>query len=89
MPRVPARQAIMASTAIPAAPLPLEAIAADPLMRDRETAPILGISIPSLWRGAREGTLPRPIKVGRGCSRWLLSEILAFIEAAKADRDAA
>jgi len=70
-----------AQTAIPAASI-------DPLLKDREAAPILNMSVPTFWRRVADGTLPKPIKLG-ALSRWPQSEILAVIERAKADRDAA
>lgn len=58
----------------------------DPLLKDKEAAPLLGISIPSFWRRVADGTIPKPIKLG-ALSRWPRSEILAVIERAKAARD--
>ena len=58
----------------------------DPLLRDKEAAPILGISVPTFWRRVADGTVPKPIKLG-ALSRWPRSEILAVIEQAKAARD--
>lgn len=70
-----------AQTAIPVAPV-------DPLLKDREAAPILGMSVPTFWRRVADGTIPKPIKLG-GLSRWAQSEILAVIERAKTARDTA
>ena len=58
----------------------------DPLIRDRDGAAILGTSLPTFWRRVADGTIPRPLRIG-GLSRWPRSEILAVIEAAKAQRD--
>lgn len=58
----------------------------DPLLKDKEAAPLLGISIPTFWRRVADGTVPKPIKLG-ALSRWPRSEILAVIERAKAARD--
>lgn len=57
----------------------------DPLLKDKEAAPLLGISVPTFWRRVADGTVPKPIKLG-ALSRWPQSEILAVIEKAKADR---
>jgi len=57
----------------------------DPLLKDREAAPILGISIPTFWRRVADGTIPKPLKLG-SLSRWPRSEILEVIERAKAAR---
>jgi predicted DNA-binding transcriptional regulator AlpA len=57
----------------------------DPLVRDKEGAAILGVSVPTFWRRVADNTVPKPIKIG-GSSRWPRSEILAVIEEAKAAR---
>ena len=67
--------ALRSSTAIPV----------DPLLKDREAAPLLGISVPTFWRRVADGTVPKPIKLG-ALSRWPQSEILEVIEKAKAAR---
>ena len=35
------------------------------------------LSVPSIWRMAREGNLPKPIKIG-GSTRWSLADIEAW-----------
>lgn len=62
--------------------------AVDPLLRDWEGAALLGVSVPTWWRRVKDGTVPKPIKLG-GMSRWPQSEIIEVIERAKAARDAA
>lgn len=57
----------------------------DPLLKAREAAAHLGISEPTFWRHVGKGTLPKPVKLGAN-SRWPRSEILGFIETAKANR---
>lgn len=57
----------------------------DPLLRDRECAAILGISVPIFWRRVADGTVPKPIKLG-ALSRWARSDIDAVIKTAKAQR---
>ena len=57
----------------------------DPLLKDREGAALLGMSVPTFWRRVADGTIPRPIKLG-GLSRWPQSEIEAVIVHAKAAR---
>lgn len=54
----------------------------------REAAAILQISVPTFNRHVANGIVPKPIKLG-GLSRWMHSEILGVIEAAKAARTAA
>lgn len=60
----------------------------DPLLTAREGADLLQVSIPTFWRWAAKGLLPKPVKLG-GLSRWPQSEIIAVIERAKAQRNAA
>lgn len=57
----------------------------DPLLKDREAASLLGISVPTFWRRVADGTIPKPLKLG-ALSRWPQSEILTVIERAKAAR---
>lgn len=58
----------------------------NPLLTARDGAAFLSISLPTFWRRVADGTIPRPVKLG-GLSRWPRAEIVAVIEAAKADRD--
>lgn len=60
---------------------------ADPLLTAREGAAELQISIPTFWRWVANGTLRKPVKLG-GLSRWPRSELIEFIEKAKAKREA-
>jgi predicted DNA-binding transcriptional regulator AlpA len=59
----------------------------DPLLTDNECAELVQVSVPTWWRWAAKGIVPKPIKLG-GLSRWPKSEVLAVIEAAKARRTA-
>lgn len=58
---------------------------ADTLLRDKEVAAQLRVSIPTVWRRVKDGTIPRPLKIG-SLSRWQQSDISAVINAAKAQR---
>lgn len=60
----------------------------DPLLKAKEVAAALNISVASLYRRMADGTVSKPLKLG-GTSRWPKSDILAVIEAAKSRRDAA
>ncbi|TBB88094.1 helix-turn-helix transcriptional regulator [Rhizobium ruizarguesonis] len=54
-----------------------------------ELRPKKGISYsrPQIWRKVKDGSFPRPIKVGAGRSAWVDSEIDAWIEQRMAARD--
>jgi excisionase family DNA binding protein len=66
----------------------IQAVLIDPLLTAREGADLLKISIPTFWRWVANGTLPKAVKMG-GMSRWPQSELLAFVDRAKAKRTAA
>ena len=52
------------------------------LLTDKDVASVLKLSRSSVWRLAKEGKLPKPIKIGGCSSRWKQSEIKAFLAAA-------
>lgn len=54
----------------------------DPLLKAREVADMLRISIPSLYRRISDGTIPPPIKLGH-LSRWSRAEVMAALAKAK------
>lgn len=54
----------------------------DPLLKAREVAAMLSISIASLYRRIGDGTLPPPIKLGH-LARWSRADIVAAIAQAK------
>jgi predicted DNA-binding transcriptional regulator AlpA len=56
--------------------------AVDPLLKAREVADFMQISIPTLYRRIADGTLPKPVKLG-SLSRWSRSEILDAVDAAR------
>lgn len=56
--------------------------AVDPLLKAREVAEMLSISIPSLYRRMADGTIPPPIKLGT-LSRWARSDILHAVDLAR------
>lgn len=59
----------------------------DPLLRDKQVAILLGVSVPTIWRRVADGTIPKPLKIG-ALSRWLKSDIHAVIVQAMAKRSA-
>lgn len=60
----------------------MDLISNDRLIRDLDAANILGCSRATLWRRVKDGTIPKPIRIG-GMTRWPASEIQAVIERAK------
>lgn len=48
------------------------------LLRPRDAAAVLAISIRGLWRLAAKGEIPRPVKVGNS-TRWRAGDLEAFI----------
>jgi prophage regulatory protein len=47
-----------------------------------------GLKRDSIYRGAREGWFPRPVKISQGASGWVEGEIEAYLTARIAERDA-
>jgi prophage regulatory protein len=44
-----------------------------------EVAQRLGISVNTTWRWARQRQdFPHPVKIGPGCTRWRLSDLVSF-----------
>jgi predicted DNA-binding transcriptional regulator AlpA len=48
-------------------------------LRDKQVAEMLTIGRSSVWRMAKEGKLPAPIKLSERVTVWKLSDIEAFI----------
>jgi predicted DNA-binding transcriptional regulator AlpA len=51
-----------------------------------EVAHFFRCGVTTVWRWAKEGKIPQPIRIG-GVTRWKLDEIQACIAAAEAQRD--
>jgi predicted DNA-binding transcriptional regulator AlpA len=56
------------------------------LWRKRQVCSLFGIDPSTLYRNIKAGKLPKPIRVGRGSSRWLRSEVEACLQAMIGDR---
>ncbi|MGM0584465.1 MAG: helix-turn-helix transcriptional regulator [Pseudomonadota bacterium] len=56
------------------------------LMTDAAAAELLGVSRATLWRRAKDGTLPKPVRIGNA-TRWVRSELNEVIARAIAERD--
>lgn len=44
-------------------------------------ARLRGCSVPTIWRAAREGTLPQPVRVGPKITRWRVGDVRANLAA--------
>jgi prophage regulatory protein len=45
----------------------------DRILRPRELAAYIGLSLATLWRLRRAGALPEPIRLSPGCVGWRIS----------------
>jgi prophage regulatory protein len=45
------------------------------------------VSRNTVWRWAQQGTLPKPVKLSHGCTRWNLAEIEAHEQAIRSSAD--
>ena len=52
----------------------------DRILRPRELADRIGLSLATLWRLRRRGDLPEPIRLSPGCVGWRLSDIERWLE---------
>lgn len=66
----------------------MTALTQDHLVSVRHTAATLDCSVATVWRRVADKTIPQPIRIG-GMTRWSVAELAAFIEEAKAQREAA
>jgi prophage regulatory protein len=53
----------------------------DRILRPRQLADRVGLSLATLWRLRRRGDLPEPIRLSPGCVGWRTSEIDAWLTA--------
>ena len=49
------------------------------LLSDHTAAALLGISRATFWRRVKDGTFPRPVKIG-GATRWRRADLLAAVD---------
>lgn len=66
----------------------MECYMTDQYLTDAEVAKRLGLSKATIWRHAKAGLLPKPVKLGHA-SRWPESDIQAVMDRLKAERDGA
>lgn len=48
-------------------------------LRAPDVARQLGISVPTVWRWARLGVLPKPVRLGPGVTAWAVGDIDAWL----------
>lgn len=60
--------------------------ARDRVLRPRELADCLGLSLTTVWRLRRRGALPQPIRLSPGCVGWRASAIAAWLASREAAR---
>lgn len=65
------------------APTPTDA--SHRILRPRELAERIGLSLTTIWRLRQRGELPEPIRLSPGCVGWRLSDIDAWL-ASRPDR---
>lgn len=58
----------------------------DKLMNLHQVKLFSGLGATTIYRYMQEGHFPKPIKLGR-TTRWVESELIAWLEAKKAERD--
>ncbi len=66
---------------IPATLMNFDSLPDSALVDVKVTAAVLGRSASSVWRDARLGKLPAPIKAGPACTRWKVGAIRAHLAA--------
>lgn len=62
---------------------------AETYLNAREVAKVLSVSEPTIWRWAKEGRIPAPVKLGPNTSRWSSEEIAEHVHRAKDARESA
>lgn len=56
-------------------------------LRVHEVSSRTGYSVPHLWRMARDGRFPKPVKIGPNATGWLEAEITEWMQARINERD--
>lgn len=46
----------------------------------QKMAEMMGVSVPTIWRWAKAGQLPKPVKLSPGCTRWRESDLNDWME---------
>ena len=59
----------------------------DKILRAKQVKEAVGYSIPSIYRLAKQGLFPKPIKLSERSSAWVVSEVQDWIESKIQQRD--
>ena len=57
-------------------------------IRIRMVSEKTGLAVSSIWRLARQGQFPAPVRLSPGCTAWFEHEIDAWLDAKSLKRDA-
>jgi prophage regulatory protein len=60
----------------------------DMLLSVSDVAELLSMRPRTVWRWAREGKIPAPLKLSRRAARWLASEMQDYLDGRSAERKA-
>lgn len=52
------------------------------MLRVGHVAAIVGASVPSIWRWAKEGRLAQPVRLGRRVTAWRVGDVRKFLQGA-------
>ena len=50
-------------------------------IRQKGLMPLLPFSPATLWRRVGDGTFPKPVKISKGVTGWIVQEVRAWLEA--------
>ena len=59
----------------------------DKILRAKQVKEAVGYSIPSIYRLAKQGLFPKPLKLGKHASGWIESEVNDWLEKKIVARD--
>jgi prophage regulatory protein len=49
-----------------------------PYIDVRALAARWGVGVSTIWRWAKDGTIPKPVQLGAGATRWVMAEIVQY-----------
>ena len=61
----------------------------DRLVSARTVEALAGVAKSTIWLWLRKGLMPAPVRLSRRCTRWWLSEVLAWVKARQSPTPAA